>query len=111
MNFTRLNQRIKIERQQWINDENGATGQEWVEVCEVWASVNNLHGKEYWEAYKYEMQNNLEIVIRYSACPDISVTDRIRWKGRLFNVNYVDNYMYKNETLKLLVSEVTHGNK
>ncbi|OOB77433.1 MAG: hypothetical protein BEN18_10300 [Epulopiscium sp. Nuni2H_MBin001] len=106
MNPARLNNRIMIERQQFITDKFGISTKDFISYKTIWATINNLSAKEWWNAQNYGAENTLEITIRYSACPDIAITDRIKWNNRLFNINSVDNFMYKNESIKIRVTEV-----
>ena len=101
MEIGKLRHRITIQKNEEYEDENGFIKSDWVTKATVWASVNNLHGKEYWEAKKYKAENTVEFIIRYSACKDISVKDRIVFKDTVYNISSVDNILYKNETIKI----------
>lgn len=110
MRACRLNKRITIQRCQQVENEHGITKDEWIDLKTVWAGMNNLYGKEYWKAKKYAAENTVEFTIRYSACEDISAKDRICYRGKLFNITFVDNVQYGNETIKLKAMEVmTNG--
>lgn len=107
MRVTRLNKRIIIQRK--IEKENEATGvtkEEWADLKTIWAGMNNLYGKEYWEAKQYKAEGTVEFTMRYSACSDLSVRDRIKYNGKIFNITFVDNVQYKNEMLKIKAIEV-----
>lgn len=106
MNVGRLNHRITIQRFTEYEDENGFTKEGWADLKTVWCSMNNLYGKEYWEAKQYEAESTVEFVIRYSACKDLSVKDRLKKGDKLFNITSVDNVMYKNEVFKVKALEV-----
>lgn len=106
MNIGKLNKRITIQRHTEYEDEHGISREEWIDFNTVWCSMNNLYGKEYWEAKQYQAENTVEFVIRYNACKDLSVKDRIKMSDRLFNISSVDNVVYKNEVLKIKAMEV-----
>lgn len=106
MNIGRLNKRITIQRSIDGDDEHGISREQWIDLKNVWSAINNLHGKEYWEAKKYEAENTVEFIIRYLACKDLSVKDRIQYNGKLYNIISIDNVLYKNETLKIKAKEV-----
>ncbi len=88
------------------NEKTLRIEKKWKKYKEVWASVNNKSGKEMWSKEEWKGTNILEVVIRYNACPTLSLSDRIIFGDRVFNIIYIDNYFYKNETLKITVEEV-----
>ena len=96
-----LNHKISIQRYLEYEDEHGISREDWIDLCSVWCSMNNLYGKEYWEAKQYEAENTVEFVIRYSACKDLSVKDRIKHKDKIFNISAVDNIKYENDYIKI----------
>ncbi len=65
--------------------------------------VNNLSGKEYWEAKQVNAETELDFVIRY--CSEVSALDtehfRILFRGNIYNITFVDNVQYKNKTVKI----------
>lgn len=107
MNPARFKYRITIQRGTEYEDEKTCVSKAgWVDYKTVWAGVNNLYGKEYWTAKQYGAENTVEFTIRYCACPDLSIRDRIKFNGRVFNITFVDNVQYKNETIKIKAVEV-----
>lgn len=102
----KLDKRITIQRNEPKVDEHGVSKRQWKDIKTVWAKVNNLYGKEYWEAKKYEAENTVEFTIRYSACKDLSIKDRIKFRDKIFNIISIDNFMYRNESLKIKAKEV-----
>lgn len=101
-----LNHRVTIQRYMEYEDEHGISREDWIDLKTVWCSMNNLYGKEYWEAKQYKAENTVEFVIRYNACKDLSVKDRIKQGDKLFNITSIDNVLYRNETLKIKALEV-----
>ena len=101
-----LNHRVTIQRYAEYEDDHGISREDWVDLKTAWCSMNNLYGKEYWEAKQYNAENTIEFVIRYSACKDLSVKDRLKKNDRLFNITSIDNVMYRNEVLKIKAIEV-----
>lgn len=106
MNPGRLNKRITIQRCKDKEDYNNIVKPYWEDLITVWCSMNNLYGKEYWEAKKYKAENTVEFAIRYNSCSDISVKDRIKYNKLLYNIISIDNVLYKNEILKIKATEV-----
>ncbi|HAR85884.1 MAG TPA: head-tail adaptor protein [Clostridium sp.] len=107
MKIEQLNKRIVI---QTMKDTKGTgfntTG--WVDYKTVWASINNLFGKEYWSAKACNAENTFNIVIRYSKDLESINTKnyRIKWGDRLFDITSIDNVQYANEILKIRAMEV-----
>lgn len=106
MDIGRLNQRVTIQRYSEYENEHHISQEGWVDLCTVWCSMNSMYGKEYWEAKQYNAENTVEFNIRYSACKDLSVKDRIKKDDKLFNITSIDNIMYRNEILKIKAIEV-----
>lgn len=101
MNPGKLTKRIEIQTSSEFIDSNNVCKQEWVLKAKVWASMNNLYGKEYWSAKQYESENAVEFVIRYLSCKDLNIKDRIFYNGIYYNILSVDNVQYKNEIWKI----------
>lgn len=106
MQFGKLNKRITIQRADKQEDVNGITKTGWYDLKTIWCSMNGLSGKEYWTAKSYNAENTVVFIIRYGSCKDLTVKDRIIYKGKAFNIVHVDNVLYKNETLKIKAVEV-----
>lgn len=106
MEVGKLNQKVTIQRYSENEDEHYISQEGWIDLCNVWCSMNNLYGKEYWSAKQYGAENTVEFVIRYSSCKDLSVKDRMKKDDKLFNITSIDNIMYKNEILKIKAIEV-----
>lgn len=107
MNIGEFKHRVIIQRYEEEEDRLGISRGEWKDLKTVWCKINNLFGKEYWTAKEYGGENTVEFIIRYSACPGVSVKDRLKYKDRLFNIEFVDNVLYRGELLKIKAVEVT----
>ena len=103
----KLDKRIVIQKYT-SKTVNGFDSGDWIDYKIVWANINNLFGREYWEAKNCNAENTLNIVIRYSKDVEIlnSKDYRIKWENRLFNITFIDNIKYENKYLKLKVLEV-----
>ena len=75
----------------------------WSDYYKCYSYVNNLSGKEYWEAKQVNAETELDFVIRY--CSEVSAIDtehfRILFRGNIYNITFVDNVQYKNKTVKI----------
>jgi SPP1 family predicted phage head-tail adaptor len=103
-----LKERISIIKSETVIDDNGNHTLEWIDCFSCFAYVNNLSGSEYYEAAKINMQNEIHFIVRY--CSELKNIDcehyRIVFRGKLYNITFVDNVMYQNKTLKLKASLV-----
>ena len=99
----KMRERITIEKSEGARDKNGNHKLVWKEYHSCYAYVNNLSGKEYWEAKQVNAETELDFVIRY--CSEISALDtehfRILFRGNIYNITFVDNVQYKNKTVKI----------
>ena len=68
--------------------------------------MNNLSGKEYWEAAQVNAQKDVFFLIRY--CSEVAEMDtehyRIVFRGQVYNITFLDNVKYQNRTVKLRAS-------
>lgn len=105
METGKLNKRITIQRQVESKQGNFNT-YGWQDYKNIWANVNNLFGREYWSAKEYNAENTVVFTIRWNACKDLSIKDRILFQGRLFNISSIDNIQYSNDDVKIKAMEV-----
>jgi len=105
--MNKLNKRITIQTMK-DTKVSGFNTTGWVDYKTVWASINNLFGKEYWSAKACNAENTLSIEIRYSKDLEVLNTKkyRIKWGNRLFDITSIDNVMYANKVLKIKAMEV-----
>lgn len=101
-----MRERITIQKSAAEKDVNGNHILKWVDFYSCAAYVNNLSGKEYWEAKQVNAESELNFVIRY--CSEVSGLDtehyRILFRGKLYNISFADNVQYKNKTIKIRAS-------
>lgn len=108
MDFSKLNKRITIQKIIPISTKNGFDDEGWVDIKTLWASVNNLWGKEFWSAKAIEAEKTVEFVVRYSK--ELEAMDskkyRIYWNDKVFNITFIDNIKYENKWIKIKAMEV-----
>ena len=65
--------------------------------------MNNLSGKEYWEAAQLNAEKEVFFLIRY--CSEVKEIDtehfRIIFREQIYNITFIDNVKYQNKTIKL----------
>lgn len=108
VNIGKLDKRITIQKFSTYQNENGFDIEDWVDYKTIWASINNLWGKEFYAAKAVNAENTVEFVVRYSRdLENISTKEyRIFWNGRNFDITFVDNIQYENKWLKIKAIEV-----
>lgn len=99
-----LRNRITLQKYIETTDEEGFSTQEWQDVATVWASVENLYGREYWQAATVQAENTVKFIIRYRK--EIDNAMRINFQDKLHNIISIDNIKYKNEYIEIKAKEV-----
>ena len=98
-----MRERITIQKSSTKKDGTGNHTLAWSDHYKCYSYVNNLSGKEYWEAKQVNAETELDFVIRY--CSEVSAFDtehfRILFRGNIYNITFVDNVQYKNKTVKI----------
>lgn len=98
-----MRERITFQKSEAGTDKNGNHVLNWADCYSCAAYVNNLSGKEYWEAAQVNAQTEINFVIRH--CSEVAVMDtehyRILFRGRIYNISFIDNVQYKNKTVKI----------
>lgn len=84
-------------------DEIGNPSGEWKEERKAYAYVNGLSGAEYWEAANVHQESTVEFVFRWHPFFDEMNTKqyRILFKGKIYNINLIDNIQFRNKTVKI----------
>ena len=99
-------ERITIQKSIFGTDKAGNHVLFWTNYYTCSAYVNNLSGKEYWEAAQVNAQKEIYFLIRY--CSETAGMDtehyRILFRGQIYNITFLDNVKYQNRILKLRAS-------
>jgi SPP1 family predicted phage head-tail adaptor len=120
VNIGDLRHRTTIQKFSTTQNENGFDVEEWTDYKTVWASMNNLFGKEFYAAKAVQAENTVEFVVRYSKDFKLLNSKEYRIKilkneeaveeqdkYRYFNITFVDNIKYANKWLKIKAIETT----
>lgn len=109
MNPGSLNKRIKILKFNEVPDgaggylDNWQTGEGWLELATVWASVNPLRGRELFQAQQAQSEISHKVIIRHREGIDSSQI--IVLNNRRLDISYVINPGEKNQYLELMCVE------
>jgi SPP1 family predicted phage head-tail adaptor len=104
MNPGELRHRITLQRLTTTTNENGFEIEEWTDVKTVWASITNLHGREYYEAAAVQAEQTVKFTIRYLSGVDTSM--RILFQGKQYNITSIDNIKYQNRFIEIRASNI-----
>jgi SPP1 family predicted phage head-tail adaptor len=102
-NSGNLRHRVTFQRLTEATNEVGETIQKLQDYRTVWAAIEPVTGREYYEAQKMQPELTYKITIRY--LPDITPSMLIKYKDRLFQINDIINPDERNFTLQLMCIE------
>ena len=87
-----MRERITIQKSNTKTDKTGNHTLVWSDHYKCYSYVNNLSGREYWEAKQFNAETELDFVIRY--CSEVSGLDtehfRILFRGNIYNISFVE---------------------
>lgn len=72
-------------------------------VCDLWADINPIRGKEYIETQKVAAELQYKITTRYRE--GIHPAMLVKWRGKELNINAVINISGKDEHMELMCTE------
>ena len=104
MDAGRLNKRITLER--LIQEQDpiyGAPLDTWVPTYSVWAAIEPVSGREYWQAKLALAEKTIRIRMRY--LPGIDSSMRVAYSGRIFSIQSVINVDEANREIQLMCLE------
>jgi SPP1 family predicted phage head-tail adaptor len=101
----KLRHRITIEQKAKVSDGAGGYTESWVPFVTIWASVDPVSGKEYYEAQQMQSSVSHKIRIRYKS--GVLPSMRVNFKERIFAVESVINWEERNRDMMLMCTEVT----
>jgi len=107
MNPGDLRHRIEILANQKAKNELEETIYKFLPVKKIWAAIIPQTGSLQKQVADTVLTNvTHKIIVRYNAGKDITKDMRIRYKDHEFEIKFVLNPYFKNETLEIYVQEV-----
>lgn len=76
----------------------------WSDFATVYAAVEPLQGREYWDAQAINAERTVRFRIRYRS--DVTPLMRVSWDSRLFDINAVLDVDGRQRELHLMTTEV-----
>lgn len=104
MKAGQLRHRVTIERLDVGQDSAGAIVESWSEFAVVWAAVEPIGGREYWQAQQVAAENSVRVRIRY--VEGVVPTMRIVYGSRKLNILAVVDIEERHRELQLMCSEI-----
>lgn len=123
-----LNKKITIQKLMGtIQNENGFEEEQWSDFITLWASKNNLFGREFWSAKAVQEEKTVEFRIRYGKWINMIDTKNYRIRhGKktvdnlgadgeiigtkeidvIYNITFIDNVKYENTWVKIKTLEL-----
>ncbi|AWZ48317.1 phage head closure protein [Hathewaya limosa] len=109
----RLTERIIIEEYISNNqNENGFDIEKWPEYYSCWCNYKTVNGKEYEAAKATQAQNIVTFTVRYCNKikalleKDATKKFRIKYKDKIFNIEYVNDFQNRHEWIDIKATEV-----
>jgi SPP1 family predicted phage head-tail adaptor len=96
----RLRHRVRIERYTQTQDEYGAIVEAWAPLADVWAEVQALRGREYWEAQQVAAEAVYRLTIRYR--DDLTTEDRIVHGDTMMDIQHAADPDGRRAVLEVL---------
>jgi len=100
-----LNHRITIERATESANSYGERTKTWSEFATMWASIEPLTGREFYQSKQIGTETTHNVTIRYKA--GITQKMRVKYGSRYFDIESVINEKERGVKMFLMCKEVT----
>ncbi|HFK1431591.1 TPA: phage head closure protein [Bacillus cereus] len=106
MTSRKYNKRIILQKKSlnYETDEEGNPLEPWQDTVKVWAAVNPLRGREFWQAASVNAENTIRVEIRYRK--GITSDMRILYGERILEITNVIDVEEKHKEMHLMCKEV-----
>lgn len=94
---------ITIEEKSVQQDANGIQRETWVQKYKLLAAAKNLYGREYEIARQRDNRKTIKFIVPYGS--DINEEMRIRFQGKIYDIDNIDNIGYKNAEMEIRAIE------
>lgn len=106
MDIAALNSRIIVQKNTVVIDSIGNHINRWEDYFSCYATVSGASGDEAENAGTINETENLDFTVRY--CSELSTITpsgyRVLFRGRIYDISYVDPMGFKNNCLKFKTS-------
>ena len=91
---------VTVERETQVDDGAGGFTSSWATLATVWCAIENPNGRERMEDQRLISETNKVFICRYRT--DIQTTDRINWRGVLYNIRWIRNIDERDTWLRIM---------
>jgi SPP1 family predicted phage head-tail adaptor len=105
MKTTNLRNRITLQQKLINKDPEGLPIETWQDIATIWAAVEPLRGREYFQAATMQSQNMTRFTTRYRK--GITSIMRILYDNRSYDIQSVIDVEGRHQQLELMAKEVT----
>jgi len=104
MNIGDLRHRITIQQPVESSNTFGEVEKTWQDIATVWASIEPLRGREYFDSQQINAEVTTRIRIRYR--PGIKPKMRVVYGERIFDIQSVIDVEERHKEIHLMCKEV-----
>ena len=99
-----LRHRVTIQALVNTPDTHGGNIETWVDVATVWAKIEPIRGREFWQAQQMNTALDTVVTIRYLG--SINPLNRVLFGARRFKIHAVINPSEGRRELQLMCEEL-----
>jgi SPP1 family predicted phage head-tail adaptor len=104
MRAGKLRHKVTIQDYTESQDSYGTVTKTWADYATVWASIEPVKGREFWESQQINAEVTAKVILRY--LEGVTPKMRVKHGSRIFQVISVINPEERNRELQLMVKEV-----
>jgi SPP1 family predicted phage head-tail adaptor len=101
-----LNKRIEIQQDLGIPDDSGLHVPNWQPFVTVWAKVQDLTGREFFQAAQTQSESTTKFTIRFRS---VENNMRILFDGGLYEIVYIDRGQHKGAYMTITAKRTEDG--
>lgn len=98
-----LNKRVVLQTTTNTADTGGGVTQVWADTATLWAEIDELAGREGFEAQQIASRLTHKVTIRYRT--SVVPTQRLKYGTRILKIEAIVNPGQRNERLELMCAE------
>ena len=104
MKIGEMNKRVTLQGRVVTQSSSGAVTETWSDLDTVWAKIQPLKGREFWQAQQTSSELDVRVTIRYRK--NISTVERVKYGNRYFNIVAVIDADERHRFLSLMCKEI-----
>jgi SPP1 family predicted phage head-tail adaptor len=97
--------RITLQKKFTTKDPEGLPLETWQNIATIWAAIEPLRGREYFQAATVKSQNMTRFTTRYRK--GITSEMRILYDSKLYDIQSIIDVEGRHQQLELMAKEVT----